>query len=208
MREDLRAFSAKLLVEPALNDPESQLSGGRITLEASAGPLMGPLHRGLRDSGRSRPRYRLVEGHGDVGAELALDFHHRLGREMLLAPIEMRSEGRARIADLDQVVEAEYLKPATVGQDRPFPAHEFVQPAKPGDPFATGPKRQVIGVAKQDLGTQSADLIRAERLDGGLRPHRHERGRVDHAVRRCQSPAPSAILLGDQFEAHNIPLPL
>src|SRR5205807_9610712 len=36
LREDLRAFSAKLLVEPALNDPESQLSGGRITLEASA----------------------------------------------------------------------------------------------------------------------------------------------------------------------------
>src|SRR5256714_7725327 len=62
LREDLRAFSAKLLVEPALNDPEAQLSGGRLTPEASAGPLMGPLHRGPPDTGRGRPRYRLVEG--------------------------------------------------------------------------------------------------------------------------------------------------
>ena len=51
----------------------------------------------------------------------------------------------------ERVAEREDLEAARVGQDRPVPAHEPVQPAELGDQLVAGPEVQVVGVAEQDL---------------------------------------------------------
>src|SRR5438270_240458 len=73
----LGALPTKIVVESALHDPEAQLAGGRLALEAARRPLMSPRHGGLRQRSIRRPPDRLIEGHGDVRSEITLDSHHR-----------------------------------------------------------------------------------------------------------------------------------
>ena len=81
------------------------------------------------------------------------------------------------------LAQAEHLVAARVGQDRARPAHEPVQPAERRDPLRARPQRQVIRVAEDDARAQALEVARRQRLDGRLRPDRHEHGRLDHAVR-------------------------
>ena len=91
----------------------------------------------------------------------------------------------------ERVAQREDLEAARVGQDRPVPAHEPVQAAELGDQLVAGPEVQVVGVAEQDLRAErraprpaSSDFTRR------LRPDRHERRRLDLAVRGPQHPGP------------------
>ena len=98
--------------------------------------------------------------------------------------IEVRFEGRALLAQLAQVSQAEDLEAAAIGQDRPVPVHEGVQPAELLDQFRAGPQQQVIGIAEDDLCSRLAQLFWRNALDGGLRADGHEDGRGDNPVRR------------------------
>ena len=49
---------------------------------------------------------------------------------------------------------------------------------------------QVIGVAEDDLGAEVDEVAVSQRLDRSARPDRHERRRLDDAVRRAQLAAP------------------
>ena len=46
--------------------------------------------------------------------------------------------------------EAEHLETATVGEHRPVPVHEAVQPSGFGNKVVTGPQEKMIGVAEDD----------------------------------------------------------
>ena len=82
--------------------------------------------------------------------------------------------------------EAEHLEAAAVGQDRARPADEAVQAAAPRDQLVARPQQQVIGVGEDDLGARILEVAMPNRLDRALRADRHERRRLDDAVRRLE----------------------
>ncbi len=90
------------------------------------------------------------------------------------------------------------MKAAGVGEDRPVPAHERVQPAHLADDLVAGAQVQVVRVAEDHLRAQGAEIVGVERLDRRQRAHRHERGRVDAPV-RCgeDAGARGAVLVFD-----------
>ena len=83
-----------------------------------------------------------------------------------------------------------------------MPANEVVQATGAGDEIAAGPEEQVVGVPEDDLGTRIKKVPVQRRLDGPLRAHRHEGGRLDCAMRGMQpSPARAGLWAsGKEFE--------
>ena len=100
----------------------------------------------------------------------------------------MRLKRRSFLGNLPQGAEAVYLKAAAVGQNGALPVHEPVQTAEVRDQSMSRSEVEMVGIAEDDFRTQAADLLRRQRLDRGLRAHRHEdrRGRI--AVRRPYLP--------------------
>ena len=72
-------------------------------------------------------RRALVEGHRDVGAQVLLDLHRALGREQVLAAVDVAPEAHALLVELAQRGEREDLVAAAVGEERPVPAGEAVE---------------------------------------------------------------------------------
>ena len=116
----------------------------------------------------------------------------------------MRLEPRALVGDPAHAREAEHLIAAAVGEDRPVPGHEPVQPAAPRDQIVTGPQVQVIGVAQNDLGAERLEAVVERGLHRAARADRHERRRLDAAVRECEGTASRApVAVGDvEAEGH------
>ena len=85
--------------------------------------------------------------------------------------------------DRAAVGEAEDLVAAAVGQDRLVPADETMQPAAPRNEIVAGTQVQVIGVAEQNLGAKRSSSRCVTALTDALRADRHERRRLDLAVR-------------------------
>ena len=108
-------------------------------------------------------------------------------REHVPAAVVDARELDAVVGEHARVGEAEDLEAARVGQDRPLPAHEAVQPAVRRHDVGTGAKREVIRVGEHELGTQSLERRRRDSLDRALGAHGHEAGREHLAVRRAQS---------------------
>ena len=61
--------------------------------------------------------------------------------------------------------ERENLEAAGIGEDRFVPANETVQTTELTDHVETGSQKQVERVAKDDLGTDFAQVARCHRLD-------------------------------------------
>ena len=99
---------------------------------------MGSLGRFLDVRTRRAREDRLVEGHGDVRAERLLDPDRGLGRQPMRRPVDVAPERDAVVVDHAEVAERDDLEPAGVGEDRPVPAHEPMQPAEAGDPLMAG----------------------------------------------------------------------
>ena len=76
------------------------------------------------------------------------------------------------------------LESAAIGQDRPVPAHEAVQPAERRDRLLARPQRKMIRVAQNHLRPGRAELFDLQPLDARLRAHRHERRHLHGAMRR------------------------
>jgi hypothetical protein len=73
-----------------------------------------------------------------------------------------------------EVIEAEDLEAAAVGEDRVLPPHEVVWPSEGRHQVRPRPEHQMIGVGQDHLGAQTLHFLGRQRLYGGLRPHRHE----------------------------------
>ena len=113
------------------------------------------------------------------------------------------AEDDAVVVDGEQrVAQREDLEAAGVGEDRPVPGHEAVQPAELGDQLVARPEVQVVRVAEHDLRPERAHLVGVQRLDGRLRSDGHEHRRAHLAVRgRQHAGAGGAVASGDAKRA-------
>ena len=93
-----------------------------------------------------------------------------------------------------------HLKAAGIGQDRPRPVHEFVQPAQSSNPFRPRAQHQVIGVGENALGAGFGDRVRRHRLDRSGGADGHERWRVDGPMRRQQAAGPGLAVGVENFK--------
>ena len=112
------------------------------------------------------------------------------GCEAMRAPVEVRLEGHAVVIEFAPRLEAEDLEPAAVGEDRAVPGHEPVQAAERDQRFTSGPQPEMIGVRKDDVRVDLAQVGRRNALDGGGGADRHEGRRLDGAVGELQRAAP------------------
>src|SRR2546428_1463124 len=90
--ENLGALPAKVIIEPALDDPETQLAGSGLGREASGRPSVRAVHRGTSRFSGCGPGDRLVARHHDIRYELPLARHDRIRRATLLAAVEARGD--------------------------------------------------------------------------------------------------------------------
>ena len=147
-------------------------------------PAQASLARVARDALFALARDDVIELHDHVGAEVALDVHHRFRREDVLRSVDVAAKLDAVFAHGAQALEREHLKAARVGEDRPVPSHELMQPAEIANELVARPQMQMVRVAEDHLRADVVQVVRVERLHRRLGADRHERRRLDDAVRR------------------------
>ena len=205
-RDRLRGGAAQVLVGAALDDPVDGLALGPVL----GVPLQAAIQPAVRALGRARgvlavgvERRALVEDQRDVRAERGLDLHRGLGAHELRRAVEVGAEAHALLLDREDraralagelrgaaldlvrdgaVAHGEDLETAGIGDDRPVPALEAVQPAELLDQLVAGREEQVERVAEHHVVAEGGDLADLERLDDGLGRQRHEGGRAHLAV--------------------------
>ena len=151
---------------------------------------------------RRRVGRALVEDHDDVRAQGPLHRHGLLRPQEDRAAIDGGPELDPRFGDSAHGPQTEDLEAAGVGQDRPRPVHEAVQPPQVPDGLGAGAQHQVKGIAQDDLGTEPLQLLRGHGLDGPVGPHRHEGRRLHLPAGKGQAPAPGRAVRRQQVKAH------
>ncbi len=122
--------------------------------------------------------------------EPRLDIDGALGRQTMGGAVDVGLELRAVFGDPPPFGEAEHLIAAAVGQDGTVPPDESMEASEPSYELVAGAQVEVVGVAEDDLGARFLDVLEERSLHRALRPHRHERGRMDDTVRRLELAEP------------------
>ena len=193
-----------------LVDAEQQLVGidplalrlepGHFGLAAGQ-PADRPLAAGLGIVVLGRVLDALVKGHGDGGAQIGLDPDALLRAHKDAAAVQMGGKGDPLLGDLAQLGQAEHLEAAAVGQDRPVPAGELVQPAHLGHQLVSRAEMQVVGVAEHDLGADLLEVLGGQpALDGAGGRHVLERGGLHRAVDGAKFAPAGGVLLFQEPE--------
>lgn len=112
----------------------------------------------------------------------------------------MGAERDSVFADFAQVVQAEHLKAAGVGEDGSRPRHEAVQAAQAPDSFDAGAQVKVIRVAQKNLNAEFFEKMLRHALDRSQRPDGHKHGSLDFAMRRKQASGAGATASGLDVE--------
>jgi D-alanine-D-alanine ligase len=112
--------------------------------------------------------------------------------------IDVRLEVSAVFRNAPSFSKAEDLVPAAVGEDRPVPADESMQTSHPRNQLIARTKVEVVGVAKDDLGTGLLEIFEEGPFHRALGPYRHEGGCVYDAVRRLAFAEPGASVGSQQ----------
>jgi hypothetical protein len=133
----------------------------------------------------------IVEDHGDVGAEFALDLHGFFGPKKQERAIEMRAEFDAVRFYFSNGREAEDLEAPAVGEDREGPIDEVVKATGSADDVHPGANVEVIGVSEDDLSTEFAEFAGVDGFHTALCADGHEDGSVDDAVGSVEATAAS-----------------
>ena len=95
-----------------------------------------------------------VESHDDVRTKIPLNLHRALRTDECRRAVEVILKVHSLLGNLPQPGQGEDLKTPAIGKYRSLPAHEFVQTALPGDHLFSGPNVKMIGISKNDLGTE------------------------------------------------------
>ena len=69
----------------------------------------------------------MVQHHRHVTAEVFLNLHRPLRRQFQQAAVDVRTERGPLLGHLRHLRQAEELKSAAVGENRPFPSHKPIQ---------------------------------------------------------------------------------
>ncbi len=160
-------------------------------MQAASGPTDGPpagVGQHLPVVGQS---HDVVQDHGNIASQLALDVDGPLRRELPPFSVDVRAKLGSLLVDRDPVSEAEDLETAAVGQERTVPAHEVVQSSQLLNHLGPGAEGQVVGIGQDQLSAAGGQLSGGEAFDGALRADRHEGRHLHHASRRGQGAAPS-----------------
>ena len=143
-------------------------------------------------------RETLIEHHRDIGSESDLNLARARRCERVKRTIEVRAKVHTLFVDGPARGETEHLIPAAVGQNRFVPSDESVETSAPGDQIVAGPQIEMIGVAEKQRRADRLQIAVRHSLHGALRADRHERGRLDLAMRRGEDAAPrAAVTVGD-----------
>ena len=146
----------------------------------------------------------VVELHDDVGAQVALDLHHDLGREESPRPVDVGLELDAFFIDGPETFQREDLESARVCKDRTFPLHEVVESAHLSHDVVAGAEVQVVCVAEDHRGAHPDEILGIERLHRRQSPDGHECRRFDRSVgsRKNAGPCGAGGALDLESEAH------
>ena len=188
----LHVLDAQISVGAALVDAPEHLPGidrrfqsieaGVFRLAAHQ-PTIGPADGGFHIIVGCGILDALVKGHADVRAEIRLDLHAFLRAHKDFPSVQVGGKIDALLPDFPQTGQREDLKAAGIGQNRPVPGHELMQPSKIVNNLVTGPQMQVVGVGKLHLTADVFQIGRAEgALDGPLSADIHKHRRLDRAV--------------------------
>ncbi len=112
----------------------------------------------------------------------------------------MRAESHTVFVKLAELRERHDLKAAGIGQNRTFPAAEFMQTTKTSNAFRTRTQHQMIGVAENDVGAQILHLIHIHGLDGSGCANWHEGRRTHHAARHGDFALTGCAITRKHFE--------
>ena len=168
---------------------------------AALRPAQRQLHGAFDLGAFGRKRDAFVELHGDVGAEQDLHFDGAFRRQFDHGAVEMRAERDARppslCASADSDITCKPPESVRIGSGQRM---NVCSPPSAATRSAPGPQHQVIGVAEQDIGARSADIVMVHALDRRLRADRHESGRAHHAVRGRYLAGARGAIGGDQAE--------
>src|SRR5580698_10447783 len=124
----------------------------------------------------------------------------------MFGSIEMRTEAHTLIGNFAQIGKAENLKAAGIGKNRMRPRHERMQPAKLPNQFMPRPKIKMISIAKNDFSAQFLKRLLRKPLHRRRSPDGHKSRRVNHAMRRSQTPKPRPTRISLQnFKAKSHP---
>ncbi len=166
------------------------------------GPAQRQLHRTPRHVLVSGIRRAFIEDHHDIRAQVTLDLHRLFRPHEDFCAIYRRREVDALLLDLAHRAQAEHLKAARVGEDRPLPLHEVVQVPMALDHFSARAQPEMEGVAQNDLRSDRLDVTWQHAFDGTVSAHWHERRRLDGAARKGQTSAARLAIGGKQLEGH------
>ena len=178
-----------------------------VVPHAPPGPAHGHLHRFPRRLARARIVRALVEHHHDVAAERQLHIHRRFRREQVLVAVEVRTKHHALFLQLPQLAQRPHLEAARIGQNRPRPRHEAVQPAVALHQLMTWTQVEMVRVRQDDLRVQLFQQLPGRHaLHRSLGPHRHENRRLNGAMGGMQPPGSGACVRahGLNFKAQRV----
>ena len=130
-----------------------------------------------------RVLHALIEGHGDVAAQVGLDLHGLLRPHKDPPPVDVGGEGDALLGDLPQSRQGEHLEAAGIRQNGTVPVHHFVEPAQSLHHVIPRPEVEVVGIRQLDLALEVLQIVGADRpLDGSLSAYVHKDGGLDHTA--------------------------
>ena len=199
---------AQLANRPALHDTEED-ARTVVGLPRTPRPRRTAIDGRGHLVARGGQRRTLVEHHRDVRPQGGLDLHALLGAQEMQRAVDVRTEPHALVVDRPHARQGEHLEPAGIGEDRPGPVHESVQPAQFGHHVVPRTEVEVIRVAQDHLSAAPGDLLGRDSLDRAGRADGHERRRLHVAPRGRQAPDPRGAVPTEQFEtegpAHESP---
>ncbi len=112
------------------------------------------------------------------------------GVRHLAGTVEMGLEAHPLLVDAAQIPQAEDLKAAAVGQNRPIPVHEAMQSPELANQFMPGAQKQMVGIGQNDLGSDLLEGFGQHPLDRPLGSDRHENRGFHRPPPGLQPPAP------------------
>ncbi len=197
----LERAEPQVVVRAALHDRPQRLRRAPLVVQLGV-PRAAPLQPAKRPVQslqgqlvRRLSRDHVVEGHGDVGAEVALDLDGALGRQRARGPIDVTLEGDAVLGDPPKRLERKHLEPAGVGQHRPVPGGESVQAAHVAHHRLARAEVEMVGVAEDDLRAGAAHVLGAQAADDAVRAHGHEGRRAHRPVGEREHAGPRGARL-------------
>jgi hypothetical protein len=97
---------------------------------------------------------------------------------------------RSLFGNFSDISQAPDLKATRVGQKRPIPTDEPVQPAHRAKNLYSRPQPEVIRITQNDLGIQIFRLqfFEPDTFDAAQRSYRHKYRGFDHGMPRSKSP--------------------